>query len=189
MTSIERFLLLLRQEGARQNLVASSTLDHLWSRHVVDSAQLLTFAPKLTTWIDLGSGAGFPGLIIAAITDCLVTLVEPRRKRAEFLSDAVDLLDLRKRVTICAARAESVEGGHYDVISARAFAPWERLFAVANRFAGSGTRWLLPKGKGAQAELEAARRTWQGAFRTEPSVTDPHSAIIIAEHVRPKEQR
>ena len=186
---LEAFLDLLGREAVCQNLVARSTLDHPWTRHVVDSAQLLLHAPPSGTWLDLGSGAGFPGLVIATLRADPVTLIESRRMRVAFLRSAVEALELGDRVTISASRAETAPLGRFDVITARAFAPLHRLLPLAERFANPATRWLLPKGRSAQAELDAARRTWQGEYRIVPSVTDPDSAIIVAEHVRPKEQR
>jgi 16S rRNA (guanine527-N7)-methyltransferase len=88
------------------------------------------------------------------------------------------------KVEIVCANAERMEPRPFDVISARAFAPLEKLLAIGSRFSTSGTRWILPKGRGAKSELEAARASWQGDFRLEPSVTDPEAGIIVAEQVR-----
>jgi 16S rRNA (guanine527-N7)-methyltransferase len=184
------FLSFLKEEALSQNLVARSTLETLWSRHVVDSAQLIPLAsPAKGEWVDLGSGAGFPGLIVAAITGAQITLVEERRKRVEFLARAIDILGIAGTTSIFPGRAETIPAATFDVISARAFAPLEKLFAIAARLSRPETIWLLPKGRSAQAELDAARLTWQGVFRLEPSVTDPDSAILIARNVRPREQR
>lgn len=185
---IEVFIEFLRRENTSQNLIAASTLDQVWERHVLDSAQLLPLAPRTGSWLDLGTGAGFPGLIVAALGNHKVTLTESRRKRIDFLSEAVRILDIADRTEIVGARVEAMKPRRFDVISARAFAPLEKLLTIASRFADDRTIWVLPKGRGAHAELDAVRRTWQGAFRAEPSITDPQSAIIVADHVRPKEQ-
>ncbi|HWL46864.1 MAG TPA: 16S rRNA (guanine(527)-N(7))-methyltransferase RsmG [Sphingomonadaceae bacterium] len=184
---LDTFVALLRDEATRQNLIATSTLDHIWQRHIVDSAQLLCLAPPAArSWADLGTGAGFPGLIVAILSALPVTLIESRRKRALFLERAALALGLERQVTILADRVENLRGQRYDVISARAFAPLDRLFATALPLADARrTRWLLPKGRGVDAELEAARGSWQGSFRVEPSVTDPEAGILIAAHVRP----
>jgi 16S rRNA (guanine527-N7)-methyltransferase len=182
---LERFVTLLSAESARQNLIAASTLPTIWSRHIVDSAQLLTLAPPRRSWIDLGSGAGFPGLIIAVLSEAEVTLVDSRRKRVEFLREAAELLAVQHRTMLRCSRVETLEDAQYDAISARAFAPLDRLLPLAARFARPDTIWLLPKGKSAISELEAVRRSWQGAFRVEPSVTDPDAAIIVARQVKP----
>ena len=94
MDALKTFVAFLKREASSQNLISASTLDHIWSRHIVDSAQLLQFldyAPADTRWLDLGSGAGFPGLIIALLTDYNVTLVESRARRIDYLQRAVEM--------------------------------------------------------------------------------------------------
>jgi 16S rRNA (guanine527-N7)-methyltransferase len=186
---MDAFVAFIRQGATEQNLIASSTLDHIWSRHILDSAQLNSFAPADGDWIDLGSGAGFPGLIIAAISGRGVTLVESRRKRVEFLQQAVALMGLQKQVRVAGVRAELLPECTFAVISARAFAPLAKLFSIGARFARPDTIWLLPKGRSASAELATVRGTWQGVFRVEQSITDPDSSILVAEQVRPRKQR
>ena len=183
---LDAFVMLLRSENERQNLVSRASLEHVWSRHILDSAQLLRFAPEAGSWIDLGTGAGFPGLVVALLQSGPITLVEARKLRADFLARACDLLAITDRVEIICAKAEAVASRPYDVISARAFAPLDRLFALGQRFAASTTRWVLPKGKNAKSELAAAESLWQGVFRLEPSLTDPDARIIVAEQVRHK---
>jgi len=180
MGRLDAFAALLREENGRQNLVSKGSLDHLWERHIADSAQLLAWAPSSrSTWIDLGSGAGFPGLIVAALHAGPVTLVEERRLRVEFLRRAAAVLDVD--VEIVARRVERVSARPYDVISARAFAPLPKLFELGSLFSTTKTRWILPKGRNARSELDAARASWQGDFRIEPSLTDPDAGIIVAE--------
>jgi len=184
---LERYVALLLDEATRQNLIADSTRDHVWARHIVDSAQLLPLAEGAAAgpWVDLGSGPGLPGLVIAALSDRSTILVESRRKRVEFLEMAVEAMGLASRVVVEGRRVEVLPGGlAAGVISARAFAPLDRLFPVAHRFSRSGTVWLLPKGRSAQSELEVVRGTWQGVFHVKQSVTDPDSAIIVARNVR-----
>ena len=185
---LDGFVEHLRRAAEEQNLIAASTRDTIWSRHIVDSAQLVPLGAT-GSWIDLGSGAGFPGLIAAILRSESTCLVESRRKRVAFLSDALDILGVTERTTILHARAETIPPSPFATISARAFAPLDRLFAIGQRFAGPQTRWVLPKGRGAKAELDAARQTWQGEFRIHPSITDPDSAIIVAERVRPRTKR
>jgi 16S rRNA (guanine527-N7)-methyltransferase len=184
---LEGFIEVLREENECHNLVSRASLDHVWSRHVLDSAQLVRFAPQqASTWLDLGSGAGLPGLIVALLHRSKVTLVESRRLRADFLRRAAEAMGIAEKVEILCARAETIDPRPFDVISARAFAPLGKLLATGARFSTSGTRWILPKGRGAKSELEAARASWQGDFRLEPSVTDPEAGIIVAEHVQPR---
>jgi 16S rRNA (guanine527-N7)-methyltransferase len=185
MERLEAFADLLKSENERQNLVSRGTLDHIWKRHFVDSAQLLRFAPSSeATWLDLGTGAGFPGLVVATLHGGPVTLVESRRLRVEFLQRSAGLLGIEDRTTILLDRVERVPTRTYDVISARAFAPMRELLELAHRFSTEKTRWVLPKGRSAQSELEAAESSWQGSFRLEPSLTDADSGIIIADGVQ-----
>lgn len=182
---LERFADLLRRENEAQNLVSRSTLDQIWSRHIADSAQLLAHASgPVASWLDLGTGAGFPGLIVALLHPGPVTLVEQRKKRIEFLRRAAELLELPSQTRIVQSRVETFDATTFDVISARAFAPLDRLLALGERFATRNTRWVLPKGKNAKSELEAAESSWQGEFGLVPSLTDADSSIIVAEGVR-----
>lgn len=182
---LDAFVNLLREENERQNLVSRSSLDRIWSRHILDSAQLVRFAPQQAgNWLDLGSGAGFPGLVVALLHCSNVTLVEARRLRADFLRRAAVLLGVEGRVELVCARAEAMPPRPFAVISARAFAPLGRLLALGERFSTGETRWILPKGRNAKSELEAARASWQGEFRLEPSLTDPDARIIVASQVR-----
>jgi 16S rRNA (guanine527-N7)-methyltransferase len=183
MERLDRFAALLREENDRQNLVSRGSLDQLWLRHIADSAQLLTFAPTPTaSWVDLGAGAGFPGLIVAALHGGPVTLVEERRLRVEFLQRAAETLGVD--VEIVAGKVERMPRRTFDVISARAFAPLDRLLHLGTGLSTVKSVWLLPKGRGAQTELEALDPSWQGEFRLEPSVTDADARIIVAEAVR-----
>lgn len=180
---IEAFLSFLRDEAARQNLIAASTFDMIWTRHVVDSAQLLDHAGSWSSWLDLGSGAGFPGLIVGLIGAGEVTLIESRAKRVTFLRAAVEIAGLADRVTVIGGRVETAPRHRFDVISARAFAPLPKLLELAHPFSDKATRWVLPKGKSAGEELEAARASWQGNFRLVPSITDSEASIIVADGV------
>ncbi len=187
---IEAFEALLRGESQRQNLISRATFDHFQARHIVDSAQLLEFAPASPSqWLDLGSGAGFPGLIIAALSSHEVTLVESRRLRVEFLRRAAEVLNVADRTTIIGRPVERIEPQPFEVVSARAFAPLPRLLELAHPFSTEKTRWILPKGRSAQSELEHVRSSWQGDFRLAPSLTDPDARIIIAEGIRPRRRR
>jgi len=185
---LDAFAALLADENERQNLVSRSTLPDLWVRHIVDSAQLLLYVPSPTSsWLDLGSGAGFPGLIVAALHQGPVTLVESRRLRVEFLHRAAEVLGVSP--TIIPTRLERLPDATFDVISARAFAASGRTLSLSHRFSTGNTRWILPKGASAQSELEAVRASWHGDFRLVPSLTDQSASIIIAEGVRPRRPR
>ena len=182
MARLDRFAALLCEENERQNLVSRASLDRLWLRHIADSAQLLQFVPSPTaTWVDLGTGAGFPGLVVALLHRGPVTLVEGRRLRADFLRRAAESLGVE--VEIVAGKAERMEPRPFDVISARAFAPLGRLLDLGTALSTTKTLWLLPKGRNARSELEALDSSWQGDFRLEPSVTDEDARIIVASGV------
>ncbi len=169
---------LLREEGRRQNLVAASTLGTFWERHIIDSAQLIRFAPTPhASWCDIGSGAGLPGIVIACLVDGPVTLMEPRRLRAEFLHRVITRLSLSAEVI--ATKVERAEG-KFDVITARAVAKIADLLKISSHLSTRNTVWALPKGRNAVAELAEAEKSWQGVFHVEPSVTDPDSRIIVA---------
>ena len=187
MDRLEAFAELLRDANRRQNLISQSSAASLWQRHIADSAQLLRHAPAgAETWIDLGTGAGFPGLIVAALRGGSTSLVEERKLRADFLRRAVEVLGLTDRVEVIGAKVERLDRRAYDVLSARAFAPLGRLLDLGTRFSTNKTRWILPKGRNARSELESVESTWQGDFRIEPSLTDPEAGIIVAEGVERK---
>lgn len=188
-TLLERFADILRAEAQNQNLIAASTLDSLWSRHLVDSAQLIPLSDEAGegAWIDIGSGAGLPGIVAAILTDRPLVLVEPRAKRVEFLHDTAEALGLSNRVTVIGSKIESYQPiAPAAIISARAVAELSQLLKSARHCTDSSTIWLLPKGRNVQSEVEAAARAWQGSFHVEPSITSPDSGIVIARKVRPK---
>jgi 16S rRNA (guanine527-N7)-methyltransferase len=181
---IERFADILIAENDRQNLIAPASIDHIWARHIVDSAQLV-FAKQRGLWIDIGSGAGLPGLVIAMMRDAPMLLVEPRRKRADFLSATAAALGL-KNVTVAQSDIRKVQA-HAAVISARAVAATTVIFDMAAHLSRPETQWVLPKGRNALNELESARDAWQGVFEVKPSVTETGSMIIVATGIARKQ--
>lgn len=178
---LEHFMILLAAENQVQNLIAPSTLPTIWARHIVDSAQLLDLTNRSGHWIDIGTGAGFPGLVVGLLRTDLTILVEPRRRRAEFLQRCIEQLAWRP-VEVIAKRIEHVSVGA-TVISARAVATIDRLFANAAHCATSETLWLLPRGRGTLTQVADAERSWRGVFHVKQSVTDPESGILIAQGV------
>ena len=180
MARLERLVELLVEENTRQNLVSAASLEAVWQRHIVDSAQLLSHVSRETapTWLDLGTGAGFPGLVIAALRpDWEVLMVESRSRRVEWLERACGELGLTK-AKVLPLRLEQMETRKVDVISARAFAPLDRLLELSARFSTKATIWLLPKGRSAAQEL-AALDGWQHQFHVEQSLTDADAGIVI----------
>ncbi|WP_150292130.1 16S rRNA (guanine(527)-N(7))-methyltransferase RsmG [Sphingobium estronivorans] len=182
---LEGYVAILLSEMERQNLIAESTRPHIWARHIVDSAQLIPLAKAAGegAWLDLGSGAGLPGIVAAILTDRPVQMVESRRKRIDFLESVVAELGLL-HASVFGGRVETVPVAQAAVISARAYAPLPRLLESAIHLSTEKTIWVLPKGRNAQNELEVATRTWQGVFHVERSVTDADSAIIVAQAVQ-----
>ena len=181
---LEAYVALLRAENARQNLVSTVTLHDVWDRHILDSAQLAPFAPRDgASWVDIGSGAGLPGIVIACLVRGPVTLIEPRRLRAEFLHKVRESLDLN--ATVLCVKAERVDGT-FDVITGRAVARLARFLEISAHLSTGNTVWALPKGRSAERELAEARQSWQGDFRCVGSVSDADSFIVVATGVRAK---
>lgn len=172
----------LAAENERQNLVAPRSLENVWQRHFADSAQLTRHVPRETkTWLDMGSGAGFPGIILATLwPTCELVLVESRRKRIEWLQHVRSELGLTN-VRIEGKRLELVAPFAADTITARAFAPLPKLLELSTRFSAAETTWVLPKGRSASQELTDTSETWNLAFHVEQSLTDPASAILVGQ--------
>lgn len=177
---LDRLADLVRLENREQNLIAKASEDILWVRHFADSAQLLTHVSRETgIWLDLGTGAGFPGLVIAALRpDTPIVLVESRRRRAEWLCRARDALELN-RCRIEAQRLEKIAAAPAGVISARAFAPLSKLLSLSVRFSTSDTVWLLPKGRSARQEMVELPRKVSEMFHVEQSLTDIEAGIVV----------
>jgi len=187
-TLLDRYRTLLLAEAANQNLIAASTLDSLWARHFVDSAQLIPLAVEAPSgaWVDVGSGAGLPGIVVGILVDRPVVLVEPRARRAEFLRYVVSELGL-SRVTVQQSKIESYRPvNRAAIVSARAVAELSQILASTTHCTDSSTIWVLPKGRNAQSEVDDARSKWQGVFHVEPSITQPDSGIVVARGVRPR---
>ncbi len=180
LARLDRFVELLRKENDRQNLVSKTSLAQVWRRHIADSAQLLRHVPRETSpWLDLGTGAGFPGQIIAAMRpEWDVRLIESRKKRVEWLDRVNQELGLTN-CRVIGARLEDVESVPAGVISARAFAPMVKLLALSQRFSTAETVWLLPKGRSAAHELRQLAPNMRRLFHVEQSQTDPESGIIV----------
>lgn len=177
LTHLER---LVRVEAAEQNLIAPSTLSLMWSRHIVDSVQLDRLAPASTSeWVDVGTGAGFPGLVIACVRPGPIVLVEPRRRRAEFLERAASELSL-EHVAVVAAKIETVNARAASVISARAVASIDKLLELTAHIRTPETTYVLPRGCSGLEEVEVLRKERPAMFHVEHSVTDPASIIVIA---------
>lgn len=177
---LDVFLAALKEENTRQNLVAKPTLEIAWQRHIADSAQLLNHVSRETgLWLDLGTGAGLPGLVISILRpDRPVMLVESRKRRIEWLERMVDQLDLFN-CQVAGARLENVESTPASVISARAFAPLRSILDLSARFSTAQTVYVLPKGRSAAQELSESSRKVRQMFHVEQSVTDDEAGILV----------
>ncbi len=191
---LEAYIALLTRWNARINLVAPATIETAWTRHVADSAQLFNLAPvSASSWIDLGSGAGLPGLPVAALAaekspGLHVTLVESDTRKAAFLATAAREMGLD--VTVEPRRIEVLPARCYDVVSARALARLDRLCALAHRFSvrhtGPGTVFLFPKGARLDSELTAATAHWHIRAERIASRTDPEATVLRILELEPR---
>jgi len=188
---LDLFVHLLMEWQQRVNLIARSTEPKLWTRHVADSLQLVALAPQARTWVDLGSGAGFPGLVIAcALADtpgARVHLVESNGKKASFLREAVRATGapaVVHGVRIADFAANSTEP--VEVVTARALAPLPELLAAAFPLLKRGATGLFPKGQDVDAELTEAAKCWTIQATLAPSRTEPNSRIVVVHSVEPR---
>lgn len=180
MDRLDQFVRLLVGEAHAQNLISRRSMDAIWLRHIADSAQLLDHVSRETgLWLDLGTGAGFPGLVAAIMRPARrVVLVESRKLRIGWLNFAIDALGLTN-CTVIGADARRMPVIEASVISARAFAPLARLIAQSARFSTTTTLWLLPKGRSARQEVEMLPAAVRSMFHVKQSQTDPEAGIVI----------
>jgi 16S rRNA (guanine527-N7)-methyltransferase len=182
IADLERLQTLLADWNSRMNLVSAASLAEFWPRHAFDSAQLLDLAPAARTWVDIGAGAGFPGLVLAILLKgtpgAKVCLVESQAKKCRFLVEAVGVLDLPAQVLN--ARAEDLKL-KADVVTALAVAPLTRLLGYARPYLAQGAVGLFMKGRGAEAEIAEARKSWRFSCQSIPSRSDPDGRILKLE--------
>ena len=186
---LDQLVALLLRWQKSVNLVAPSTLPTLWTRHVADSLQLLKIVPEARAWVDLGSGAGFPGLVLAcALADRAggaVHLVESNQKKAGFLRECTRILGVP--AIVHAIRIEDFVAGdapRFDIVTARALAPLSGLLRYANPLLKSGAAALFPKGQDVEAELTEASKSWSMDYTLIPSETDPQGRIVHLRNAR-----
>ncbi len=181
---------LLADWNVRHNLVSRSSLEDMWRRHFLDSAQLVRLVPaKARTLIDLGSGAGFPGLVLAELLRgrVQVTLIEATAKKCRFLEAVAQRLGLP--VVVKNERAEDAARSAFDVVTARACAPLPLLLHYAQHFAGPTTTCLFLKGQNVEAELTEARKSWRMKLRQHISLSDASGVILEIGELAPHERR
>jgi 16S rRNA (guanine527-N7)-methyltransferase len=189
---LEVYEALLRQWQKAVNLVAPSTLDAVWHRHFADSAQIVRLAPAgARSWVDLGSGAGFPGLVVAILlaeTGARITLIESDSRKCAFLREVarktgitVDILSTRIEQATTQAKVEPPE-----VVSARALAPLDRLLGLAAPLFTPSTVGVFLKGRDAALEVETAAKAWTFAVEMVPSITETTGRVVVIRDLQPK---
>lgn len=186
MATLKSLEALLIKWNPAINLVAKSTIPSVWTRHIVDSAQLFQSVP-FNDWVDLGSGGGFPGLVIATLARefnmlAKITLVEVDQRKATFLREAVRSLGLT--ADVISERIEVLEPMGADVLSARALAPLDVLCGFADRHLKREGIALFPKGAGWKAEVDAARLNWHFDLDAKPSLTDSAAVVLQLKGIR-----
>ena len=179
LLDLERFRALVEKTNEVMNLVGPATLPHYWSRHALDSAQLLTLESGARTWADLGAGAGFPGVVLAILlkgtVGAHVHLIDSLTKRCKFLEQVVAALALP--ATVHNARAESLRL-KVDVVTARACAPMTRLLGFALPYYQQGSTGLFLKGENVEQELNEARKSWSFQAELLPSSSDVRGRVV-----------
>ena len=190
LARLKAYVGLLEDWNQRHNLVSRNSMADVWRRHVWDSAQLAQYLPEYTTTLaDLGSGAGFPGLVLAELLRgrADVILYESIRKKCEFLETAAQRMGLS--VGIRNTRIEAEQHAPVDVVTARALAPVDKLLGYAQQMAGKHTICLFLKGQSLAAELTEAGKSWKIKALQHPSATDPSGVILEVRefrHVQPR---
>lgn len=185
VADLETFRRRLAEANEHMNLVGPATMPDYWSRHVLDSAQLLDHAPDALTWADLGAGAGFPGVVLAILLkdrpDAHVWLIDSLGKRCRFLQAVVDELDLPATVIWGRAEAQDVE---VDVVTARAVAAMDKLLGYAQPYFDAGAQGLFLKGETVETELTEAWKSWRFEAECLPSRSDPRGRVVKVGSVR-----
>lgn len=194
MARLRAYVQTLTDWNARMNLVSPGSLADLWRRHMLDSAQLAPLMPAgARRLIDIGSGAGFPGLVLAALLGPRVgletILIESIEKKCAFLRAAAEAMGITAHVRVLRGRAEDGGVSRADVVTARAVAPLETLLGYAARLVRPGGICLFPKGRTAADELTAARRSWTIDATVIPSQSDPAGSIVVIRSLAPKGRR
>ena len=183
--TLDLFLLyaeILAKWQAKINLISGNTIDNVWSRHFLDSAQLYDLVPRgAKTVLDIGSGAGFPGMVLAVMGVKNVTLVEADSRKCLFLSEVLRQTGTHANIVNC--RIEEFDGGCYDIITARALAPMDKLLTYINPHFGPSTKGIFLKGEQVDRELTKAKKQWKLEYKTVPSITNDSGSIIVVEKI------
>lgn len=188
-----RFEQLFLKWSARINLAAPSTLPGLWARHILDSAQLIAFAPAATRWADLGSGGGFPGLVTAILIKrqpgANVRLVESNRKKAAFLQAVIGELALPAQVHATRIELAITSLECTQIVTARALAPLDVLLQLTEPWLTAGARALFHKGREYRREVEESFECWTFNLVEHPSAIEDDSVILDISELQPRDDR
>ncbi|MEM9641021.1 MAG: 16S rRNA (guanine(527)-N(7))-methyltransferase RsmG [Pseudomonadota bacterium] len=185
---LEHYLAETRKWSAKINLISSSSQEDAWQRHIVDSAQLWRLCQKTSgTWLDLGSGGGFPALVNAVIAleqapDLKFLCVESDGRKSVFLQKIIQTYGLN--ATVLNARIQDISPVSADIVSARAFSPLAQIFKVAFDHINSGTVFLLPKGRTYHDELTESQKGWSFEYEAVPSITNAESAVLVVKDLK-----
>ncbi|MEO1681333.1 MAG: 16S rRNA (guanine(527)-N(7))-methyltransferase RsmG [Pseudomonadota bacterium] len=184
---LDAYVALLKRWTKSVNLISRNSVPHIWSRHILDSAQLVAHAPTdPSPWLDLGSGGGLPALVCAILSgqmarDPQMTLVESDQRKSAFLRQAAAELDLK--VAVLAKRIEDISPIPSSIVTARALAPLAELLRLASPHAMPETTLIFPKGETFRAEIESAKAQWRFTHSTHPSITNTSAGIVVVRGV------
>lgn len=185
LDDLSQYVELLLHWQARINLVSPTTLPHIWMRHILDSAQLYVLEPQAKIWLDIGSGGGLPGLVMAILLKkspgVCVHLVESNKKKAAFLQHVLSSLSLPAILHINRIEDVLPHFEKIDVVTARAFTNLTHLIEICNPLLIKGAVALFPKGRDVESELTDASKSWQVNYRVFPSLTDQAACILRLE--------
>jgi len=183
---LEQYVELISKWSAKINLIGKSTRDEIWNRHIIDSLQLSEYTSNHKTIVDLGAGAGLPGLVIAIQqSSSHVTLIESNQKKAQFMKTVVRTLDL-KNVSVICDRIENVENYQADIIISRALANLDLLLQLSSKIRHQNSECVFLKGKTYTNEINAAKANWEMTIDTKQSITNNESKILVISHIKSK---
>lgn len=180
------FVQLLEKWNSAVNLISRSTMGQVWFRHILDSAQIFRYGNSAKRWVDLGSGGGFPGIVVAILAfelapDMKIILVESDQRKAAFLRQTGQTLGLS--IDVVAGRIEAMSSLMADVVSARALAPLSQLCALAKSHLAPDGAAIFLKGKSGDAEIADARKDWKFLLESHASITDPSAVVLVLKEI------
>ena len=186
MERLKGFEQLVQKWNPTINLVSKNDLTNLWERHIVDSLQVANECTAYEKWVDIGSGGGFPGVIVAIVakeknSSATHTLIESDLRKCTFLRTAIRELDLN--ATVITRRIEETEPQQADVLSARALATLDKLFGFAEQHLKKDGQAIFPKGQSASKEIEEAEKSWHFSYRRIQSTTNPEASLLVCRNI------